>query len=171
MFSIEIQEKLKNLGKESVELTITGINDINQPFETAGKIAIDGKGSIIVKDNYVYLNFGETKTDERLNYTRFMAPFYTDLIDEKENEFEECYLLIDQIKVGDEVLWTNENFAEIKAAAELKQARLNKRLEDKGSNIEEYDAVSEHLTTMIGQPIILKGKGLEERVWGKYIAH
>ena len=151
MFSIEIQEKLKEICENRQEIQVAGLNGINQPFNCTARIAKDDNGVPGVEDKYVMLEFGKGRFDEPYH----LAPYQTGTsINLETGDFD---LIISEIKVDDEVLWKNEMFDKIQEITKQRAIKRYKKYESEGRLIGECDPVTKGAIELMGNLVEIDG--------------
>lgn len=152
LMSKELVAKLKEFGEDKTKIVIEGFNGLGDTFTTKGKIAKGDESNPVVYENVVFLDFGHR---EGRPYSELVASFLT----ECEEYIADNDLIVARISLENgEVLFENKDIEKYMATAKTNMAKYEKKCKEEGRWIDEHDAVSEKLMTMVGRPFRLNGK-------------
>lgn len=160
-------KRLEEAWKNGEELILAGVNGYGVEFTTIGRVTTDD-GKMCVCDVFadgdckipngaeVYLEFGQSKSDESRSQTNYFAPYRTDLKQDKYFIGFDLYVL--GIKGADgETIYENANAQEIlgetKQAGKENQSKLVAQRRDLTEKC--IDPVTAEAMKRIGQQIIL----------------
>ena len=152
LMSKELVAKLKAFGEDKTKIVIEGFNGLGDTFITKGKIAKGDESNPVVYENVVFLDFGHR---EGRPYSELVASFLT----ECEEYIAYNDLIVARISLENgEVLFENKDVEKYMTTAKSNMAKYEKKSKEEGRWIDEHDAVSEKLMTMVGRPFRLNGK-------------
>lgn len=153
LFTQEIQEKLKAICDGKSKIVIEGFNVLGDPFTTKGKVSKGDDGAPVVYEDIVYVDFGHR---EGKPYSSFVAPFKPEV--DMTDTFSKSLIIKKVTLENGEVLFENADADKYLQAANANMEKYKTEAEAEGRWIEEHDAVSSELMSLLGKPVVLDGE-------------
>lgn len=151
-FTQDQLNQFKQIWAEGKELTIKGINNFGEPFETTGRITTDDKGHGGIYENTLYIEYGTEKDSPTRKQTKWFAPYTTEYRDSIILD----HFVIFSIECEGKTLFENPEKEEIKQKAEENAKDKIKKSASEGRDRIIDCPVVDFLKTKIGQPIRIK---------------
>ena len=151
--TLNMQEKLKELYREGKNITIYGMNDLGQAFETNGRISKDSFGKIGIDEQGFYVEFGSR---QKVGSPKFQAYFTTDV--NLDHVPMGSKLIVDAVYVGEDLIFENEKYKDLLPQLRDRHIEFEEKLISTGKDLKEDDRVTKELRKRIAGPIILDGK-------------
>ena len=149
----EVQERLKSLCDGETKIVIEGFNALGDLFTTKGKISKGKNETPSVHDNVVFLDFGKPT---KRPYSKWVAPFETEF--NATNTMTKSFIIKRISLESGEVLFENADADEYLKQAQENMKAYEQEAREEGRWIEEHDAVSSELMSMLAQPIRINGE-------------
>lgn len=170
----EIQDKLKAACDFQIEIEIEGFNELGDPFETKGKIAISDNNEPFVHETYVCLDFAQDAAQkEGKASSPWIAPFFSVSDKEAEGYYHDSYkLIIRTIRLPNgKVLYENPDADRYLRESKYRLEGYRQYAQKEGFGwVEEPPfrvagcdglepcVVAEELMSLLGRPIVLDGQ-------------
>lgn len=152
---------LKQIWAEEKQITIKGINNFGEPFETTGRVTTDDKGNAGIYDNAIYLEYGTEKVSASRKQTKWFAPYSTEY---RQSTLIDSFVIFSVESEG-KAIFENPEKDDIKQAAKENAKSQAKKAESEGLDRLVDCPVVDFLKTKIGQAVRIKTLVKEDQEW------
>ena len=145
-------QTLKQIWAEEKPITIKGVNNHGEAFETTGRITTDDNGAVGCQEKIVFVEFGKEKNSPKRKQTKWFAGYRTEYHD-NENVYE---LYIFSIECEGKLIYENADKEMIKEKTKKnKQKCIASKAKDGLDRIVDCPVVR-FVKSKIGQPITIR---------------
>ena len=157
IISQEKMEELKRLCEQRTEFKIVGFSGLGFKFETVARITKDDNVEPAVYDNCIFFEFGNVSKGYAPQRTDLFGAYTTDY--DKTRQSPESTLIIERVELSNgEVVFQNEDAEKYYETAKKDCVKYTENLKKDGRLLVQTDPVTEKLSQMIGQPVIIDGR-------------
>ena len=156
---------LKKCWEQEKEITIKGITNLGEKFNTTGRIATTDDLQAALADEGVWVEFGKTKYDEEVERTIYFAPFITEM---RQWAFLEDFCVF-AIEVDGKCIYENSDKEKWISLAEENKRRHDIKYKDRKYHEVIDCPVMKALKNMIGKPIYLTDYSWDDGDCGVYL--
>ena len=135
--------------------TIKGFNDINQIFETNGRVTFDDKGEPGAYEEEIFFEFGKPKCYKEFRGETY-CPFSID-IDMKYLFEGSALIVVEILDSNGNIVLKNEDAEKYLEIVQKREKTFKERLQSEGRNIteENIDPLTKKVPFYIGKPVII----------------
>lgn len=157
IISQEKMEELETLCEQRAEFKVVGFSGLGFKFETSARITKDDYSAPAVYDNCILFEFGNVSKGYAPQRTDLFGVYTTDY--DKTKQSPESTLIIDRIELPNgEVVFQNEDSEKYYETAKKDCVKYTDNLKKEGRLVIQADPVTEKLSQMVGQPVIIDGR-------------